>query len=80
MSVAHNKNLGNIGQGYGENTLGISYTHKFTLNHFSVMLGIPLCANYWEAYAPVRVGDDHWTYHKACAVKVKYLQLFGTIH
>ena len=47
------------------------------------MLGIPLCANYWEAYAPVRVGDDHWTYHKACAVKVKYLSkylLFGTIH
>ena len=37
------------------------------------MLGIPLVANYWEAYAPVRVSDDHWTHHKACAVKVKYV-------
>jgi len=41
----------------------------YFLTWFAVMLGIPLVANYWEAYAPVRVSDDHWTHHKACAVK-----------
>ena len=44
------------------------------------MLGIPMLAHYWEAYGPFKTGHDHWTHHKACAIKVNYLKLFRTSH
>ena len=40
------------------------------------MLGIPMVMNYWEAYGPFRVSDDHWSHHKACAVKVNFISTY----